>query len=96
MRYLTLEDIKLQVSQTADVDDDLLTMLGNAAEQATENQIDRPLRELEDCAGRIPHALRQAMLMLVGTLYDNRESVTFAQSHALAAYEVMIGPYRRY
>ena len=95
MRYLNLDSIKRQVTQESEIDDILLSKLGDAAEQATENHLGRTI---DSCIvdDQIPPALMQAMLMFVATLYDNRESISFAQPHMSPAYEALIGPYRRY
>lgn len=95
MKYLQLADIKRQLNVDSGIDDKVLTNIGDAVENATENHIGQPISNtLVD--GQVPKALMQAMLMLCGTLYDNRESVSYTTVNTHPAYEALIGPYRRY
>ncbi len=96
MKYVVLEDIKRQVVQDSDVDDKILTTIGDAAEDATERHLGRPLSDCIGSDGQLPPALNQAILMLCATLYNDRESQTHTQSHVNPAYEALIGPFRRY
>lgn len=96
MRYLQLSDVKLQVTAENDIDDVLLTQLGDAAEDATERYIGQPLSACVGEDGQLAPAIRRAILMLVATMYDNRESVTFAQAHVSPAYAICLGPFIKY
>jgi len=96
MRYITLDEIKRQVSVDTNIDDTLLGQLGDAAEQATENHIHQPLSNTLGVDGDLPVALRQAILMMVCTLYENRESMSTYQYHYSPAYECLIGPYLKF
>jgi len=78
------------------IDDLLLAQMGDAAEQATENYMCQPISATLGNDGEIPPALKQAILMLVATFYDNRESVNYQQVHMSPAYQILIGPYCRY
>lgn len=96
MKYLELEAIKRQVVQDSDIDDTLLTAIGDAAEDATERHLGRTLGDCIGDDGQLPPALYHAMLMLCATLYNDRESLTHTQTHISPAYEALIGPFRKY
>ena len=98
MKYLELEAIKRQVVQDSDIDDTLLTAIGDAAEDATERHLGRALGDCIGDDGQLPPALYHAMLMLCATLYNDRESVTYsmAMPRLSPAYEALIGPFRKY
>ena len=83
MRFLTLEQIKQQLRIEPDFneDDAYLEHLGEVAEMAVENDLNRTLY-VTDVPESDPFGLRvnvrhqQAMLLMVGNLYENRESTT--------------------
>jgi hypothetical protein len=77
MRYLTLEEIKKQcvIDSIYEDDDMYLTSLGETAEEIIEQQIDIKLEEVVSVYGKLPSPLRQAMLMMVENLYNNRGSM---------------------
>ena len=55
------------------------------------------LKTIEDCTGMLPPAVIQAMLLLIGTLYANRESVAFGAPHTVPhSYEYLLDLYRNY
>lgn len=99
---LTLPEIKRQLRLEEDYseEDDLLSALGAAAESRTSNYLNRKLYEEEvpetDEDGLLlPDDVRQAMLMLVTHLYENRSSVSDSEiSEMPQAFEWMVGPYR--
>lgn len=76
--YLDLDDIKrhLNLDENFDADDFYLMGLRDAAEEVVAKYIDYPLTQLEDEEGKLPASINHAMLLLVGTWYALRESVT--------------------
>lgn len=78
MEYLTLDEIKkhLNIDSEFSSDDDYLTSLATAAEDVVSRYIDYPLSKLENEDGAIPTALKFAMLLWIGTIYNVRESVS--------------------
>ena len=83
MRFLTLDQIKKQLRIEPDFieDDAYLEHLGEVAEQAVENDLNRTLYVTdipeEDLFGlRINVRHQQAMLLMVGQLYENREATS--------------------
>lgn len=87
--YLTLENVKnhIRVDSEFTDEDNYITGLMDAAELAVARKIDCPLVYLEDENKQLPQPLIQAMLLLVGTWYNFRESVNTASTspvdHAL-------------
>lgn len=80
MKYLNLEIIKnhLNLDQNFDADDFYLNALYDVAVEAVSKYIDSPLEQLEDEHGMLPSSVIHAMLLLIGTWYNIRESVSNA------------------
>lgn len=87
----------LNIDESFNDDDEYLKALYMAAEQAVENHIARPLSEIVDERGKLPPSVRHAILLLVGHLYANRESVSFATATEIPlAYQYLLQPYKSY
>ena len=74
MQYLTLDEIKRQLNIDLDYDgdDEILTLMGESAEDIVSNLIDTPLDELAAENGDIPAGVRHAMRMLVDYVYSQQ------------------------
>ena len=97
--YLQLNQIKkhLNIDEDFKNDDEYLLQLAQAAQNVVEVHLDRPLDSLENEEGNLPSSLIQAMLLLVGTWYANRESVSFASNSVLPhSYDYIIALYKNY
>lgn len=97
--YILLEDAKHHLNVDKDFHDDdyYITNLIDVAEKVVERNIDTNLSDLEDSDGDIPSPLKQAMLLLIGNFYANRESVAFASSSEVPqSYNYLIDLYRNY
>ena len=95
---ITLELAKQHLNLEPEyVDDDkYIETLIEVAEQAVEMHVNE---KLEDIAmeGDIPKPLLQAMLLMVGNLYQNRETVSPMKVTALPYnYEYLINLYKNY
>lgn len=80
MTYLTLQELHkhLNIDDYYAGDDTYLESLADVAEQILAKHIEQPLATAaEENGGELPAPLKHAMLLLIGTLYLNRESVTF-------------------
>ena len=87
----------LNIDSTFLDDDEYITALALAAENAVENHLQRPLSGITDEHGKLPPAVNHAMLLLIGHFYANRESVAFASSQPVPlAYEYLLQPYKSY
>lgn len=99
-RYLTLASTKkhLIVDDSFTDDDTYITSLMNVAEAVVERDIDQPLVTLEDGAGNLPAPITQAMLLIVGNLYANREPVAIGASAVNVPYtfEYLKGLYKNH
>ena len=83
MQYLNLDLIKKHLNIDSDFhdDDSYLEALGNVVEEITEKHIDVSFKKLTtDNNDKLPAPLKQAMLLLLGTYYSNRENIAFASS----------------
>lgn len=82
---ITLAQIKthLNIDSAYTADDAYITFLEGVAEELVEKHIDKPLTEITAEEGAIPQPLLSAMLLIIGNLYDNRESNSYT-----SVYEV--------
>lgn len=66
-------------------DDEYIIQLIRVAEDAIAKRIDVPSLDclVDPKTGYIPPSLQQAILLLIGHYYANRENTTFAQSYEL-------------
>lgn len=96
--YLSIEDVKRHLIIDHNEDDLYLADLITVAEDAVRRDLNLySLRDLEDCAGMLPAAVTQAMLLLIGTLYANRESVSFGSPNVVPhSYEYLLDLCRNY
>ena len=95
MRYITLDLAKRHLNVEHDEDDAYIEHLIAVVEQAVENYIEQPLEGIMQ-GGFIPAGLKHGMLLLLGTLYSNRESVVFASVASLPALALLLQPYKLY
>lgn len=99
MYYIDIDVIKTHLNIDKDYcdEDEYLMMLADVAIRSVENYIDQPIDKFIDGDGELESPLMHAALLLVGTLYQNRESVAFGQSFKIPhAYEYLIQPYVNY
>lgn len=83
MRFLTLEQLRIQCRIDDDFTDDdaYLAQLGEVAEAAVEHDLNRRLYETDiaedDSTGLLVNLRhKQAMLLMAGNLYENREATS--------------------
>ena len=96
--YLSIDDVKRHLYIDHSDDDLYLADLITVAEDAVRRDLNvYSLKELEDCSGMLPACVTQAMLLLVGTLYSNRESVSYGQARPVPhSYEFLLDLCRNY
>ena len=96
--YLTIADVKRHLLIDHNDDDMYLADLITVAEDAVRRDLNvHSLKEIEDCGGMLPAAVTHAMLLLIGTLYANRESVSYGQAHTVPhAYSYLLDLCRNY
>ena len=96
--YLSLSDVKRHLYIDHNDDDKYLADLITVAEDAVKTDLNlNSLCEIEDETGMLPASVIQAMLLLIGTLYANRESVTYGTPHTVPhSYDFLIDLNRKY
>jgi hypothetical protein len=98
MHYLELEDIKrqLNIDESYTDDDVYLEFLGDAAEAAVCEYLNRDLCDLFTGEERV-EPIFQCMLMLVADLYNNRESnITGVSITKNPTFELLLSIYKEY
>lgn len=100
MNHLTLKLIKehLNLDNDFTLDDEYLSMLGGVVEKVVERHIDDSFAYLANTnGGHLPAPLIQAMLLLLGTYYSNREHIAFNANYEVGnSYTFLIDLYRNY
>ena len=78
-------------------DDEYLTQLLNTAEEYVVNATNRSSAELMQIGGdKLPYSLQQAILLLAGHWYNQREAVAGLQMHEVPyTLQALIKPYRK-
>ena len=96
--YLSLDDVKKHLYIDHDDDNRYIADLITVAEDAVKTDLNLDsLCEIEDETGMLPASVIQAMLLLIGTLYANRESVTYGTPHTVPhSYEYLLDLNRKY
>lgn len=98
MTYLTLDKIKkhLNIDSFYKDDDDYITSLADVVENVVEKHIDNSLESLCE-GGELPPPLLQAMLLLIGNYYNNRESVSsLTLKEVPLSYSYLLDLYKSY
>lgn len=96
--YLSIDDVKRHLYIDHSDDDKLIADLITVAEDAVRRDLNvYSLKELEDCTGMLPACVLQAQLLLIGSLYANRESVTYGQARPVPhSYDYLLDLCRNY
>ena len=96
MKWLTLSDIKKHCRIDFDVEDDLLTLYGNAAEDMVMNIIGRDYTEIIEKYGEVPKPLVHASLILVELSYTQRSAISQAQMYVVPyTFDFLVKPYMK-
>lgn len=96
--YVDLDLLKAHVyADDITADDELLDTYLSAAEQAVITSTRRTAEDLlEQGDGSLPLALRQAVLLLAGMWYMQREAISTTSANAIPyGIEFLVRPYRR-
>lgn len=95
MRFVTLEEAKKHLVVEHSDDDLYIESLVDAAEQAIENYLERPLDEIL-VGGYLPAPVRHCVKLYVGTLYATRESVMYTSVNVMPAVALLLHGYKRF
>ena len=96
---LTLDKIKKHLNIDVDFtdDDDYIEFLESVAEDLVQKHIDKKFDDIIAEEGALPNALLHAILLFIGNMYDNRESVAFANpSEVPQSLTYILNMYRDY
>lgn len=97
--FLDLDLIKKHLNIDADYleDDDYLVSLAEVAEQVVQKHIDNKLDDIVNEEGELPRPLLHAMLLFIGNLYANRESVAYTSTTEVPkSYDYLLSLYKNY
>ena len=98
--YLDLTKIKkhLNINEDYTADDMYLTDLSEVAERVVENHIDNKLDNIATRnGGTLPAPILHAMLLFIGNMYANRESVAFVSANEIPlSYAYILDLYKCY
>ena len=99
MGYITLETAKQHLNLEPDynLDDEYIKTIIEVAEQAVEVHVNEDLKAIVEEKGELPKPLLQAMLLMIGNLYQNREMVAPMKVKELPFnYQYLIDLYKNY
>ena len=90
---LTLSETKLHLRVDHDAEDTLITALMATATAACANHLNMPLDQLTDT---VPQPIKSAALLMVGALYNDRESQGDRPYNKNPTFEMLLQPYKVY
>ena len=94
MQILTLEDIKKHTRIDDDLDDELLEIYGESAEELVLQLCNRTIESLYEQYGRIPGNIRLACLMLTAHSFTHREPASIQNLYTVPyTLDALIKPY---
>ena len=88
---LTLDEVKLHCRIDHDDEDSLLGALIATATTAVADYMNMDADDVDDTA---PAPVKSAALLLIGTLYEQRESVGDRPYNKNPTFEALLNPYR--
>ena len=97
--YLTLTELKkhLNIDSAFTDDDTYLTSLEAAGEEVVANYINRNLEDTLDENSYLPAGLKHAILLWVGSMYAQRESVSSVNYTAVPlSFDLICDLWRKY
>lgn len=98
--YISLDKIKRQLNLDSNYkeEDCMIIDLYNVAEEIVKRHIDCPdLKQLLDEKGDLPAPLNQAILLLIGNFYIQRESISDTPIYNVPnSYEYILSLYQNY
>ena len=77
--YVKAKELRVHLNLDCNDEDEYLESLSSVAQASVERRIQCPLEDDEDKEGKLNPMLIHAIKIMVATLYDNRESVSFGQ-----------------
>jgi len=96
MKWLNLDLIKAQLRIDPDfiLEDDLLRMYGDSAEELVQNVCNRTTEGIVEQYGNVPTALKHAALMIVDLSYQYRSPVSMNNMSIVPyTFDILVKPY---
>ena len=98
--FITLDRIKkhLNIDDYYKEDDEYINALYEVAEKVVEKHTDTILKDVaEDNGGELPPPILHAMLLFIGDMYKNRESISFTSASQIPfSYDYILSLYKNY
>lgn len=97
LKWLTLPKIKAQLRIEPEFhdEDEWLEDAGETAEDAILDVLNRSYEDLFKVYGRVPAPVRHSSLMLVTSLYKDREKELSQEVHNNPTFSLLLKPYMR-
>ena len=101
MKYLTIQYIKDHTRIDYDCEDGLLELYGDSAEDAMSQLLNRGrdademVESLTEQYGKVPAPIYNATLMLVASLYKDREKDLVQEAHDNKTFGILVKPYMK-
>ena len=97
MRYITVEDVNRHLYIDFEADDYIIADYIDAAQSIIEKYLNVKLCDLV-IDERLPYPILQAIKIMVGNLYNNREGVSFnaVPYRVPFSFEYLLQPYKSY
>ena len=90
-----LSYIKAHLRITDDTEDSLLESYGEAATEVILKAINQAEDDLYDEYGMMPHALKNAVCLIVGAMYQNREATAQQVYNVNPMLNTLVLPYKK-
>lgn len=87
----------LNIDDSFKDDDTYLLALSDVAQDIVQKHIDCTFEDIVRSEGALPASLLHAVLLMIGNLYNNRESVAFASALEIPhSYDYLLSLYKHY
>lgn len=87
----------LNIDDSFKDDDTYLLALSDVAQDIVQKHIDCTFEDIVRSEGALPASLLHAVLLMIGNLYNNRESVAFASAQEIPhSYDYLLSLYKHY
>lgn len=91
---VTITEVKAHLRITSNVEDALLQLYMDAANDRIENYINRPIPDNTDSPPTAPAAIKAAALLIISDMYENREGAGEKEIKENPALKSLLYPYR--
>lgn len=92
---IELDYVKKHLRIEHDEEDDLLISYTKASEEIVQIYLNQSFEDLLTTHGSIPHAIRNAVCMLVGSMYRDREATSVTTITTTPTVVAMLKPFKK-